>query len=160
MGDPSTASFFVDTNILVYAFSEQDIAKREIARTLAETNGAWVSTQVLAELANVLTRRFKIPANEVRERVLSISGVCEVVTVTPSIVLDALRVMQRYGYGFFDSQVIATALACGATVLYTEDLHGDQTIDGALTIRSPFRLRTGERRAGYRSRARAGAARS
>ncbi len=160
VGDPAAASFFVDTNILVYSLSAQDIAKREIARTLADTKGAWVSTQVLSELANVLTRRFKIPASEVRERILSISGVCEVATVTPSIILHALRVMQRFGYGFFDSQIIATALACSASVLYTEDLQADQVIDGVLTVRSPFRQRAQQKRARYKVPARAGVARN
>ena len=57
-----------EKNPFRYGFLEQDIAKREIARTLAETNGAWVSTQVLAELANV----GHIPHLEAREQFHSI----------------------------------------------------------------------------------------
>lgn len=57
-----TLLFFLDTNILIYSFSGQDAAKREIARALAEADGARVSTQVLSELAHVLTRRFGVPA--------------------------------------------------------------------------------------------------
>ncbi|OGT79795.1 MAG: hypothetical protein A3H91_08245 [Gammaproteobacteria bacterium RIFCSPLOWO2_02_FULL_61_13] len=157
---PGASVFFLDTNILVYSLSAQDAAKREIARTLAEAEGAKVSTQVLSELANVLTRRFGIPVREVRERILNIAGACEVVQVTPAIVLDALRVMERFGYGFFDSQIIASALASGASVLYTEDLHADQIIDGTLAIRSPFRLRAEQGRARYRAKKRVARARA
>jgi len=146
--------FFLDTNVLVYAFSAQDAAKRETARALAESDGAWVSTQVLSELANVLTRRFKVPAPEARERVASIAAGCEVMVVSPSIVLDAFRVMERWGYGFFDSQIVAAALACGASILYSEDLHGDQILDERLAIRSPFRLRAQQRQKPYRVRMR------
>ena len=158
-GVPASA-FFLDTNVLVYSFSEQDTAKREVARALAEADGARVSTQVLSELAHVLTRRFGVPAREVKDRIKNIAAVCEIVPVTTAIVLDALRIMERFGYGFFDSQIIAAALASGAPVLYSEDLHADQTIDGTLAIRSPFRPRAeqrlgrykvGKRRAGARS---------
>jgi predicted nucleic acid-binding protein len=147
-GVPAPA-FFLDTNVLVYSFSEQDAAKREVARALAEADGARVSTQVFSELAHVLTRRFGVPAREVKDRITNIATACEIVPVTPAIVLDALRIMERFGYGFFDSQIIAAALASGASVLYSEDLHADQTIDGTLTIRSPFRLRAEQRSRRY-----------
>lgn len=149
--DRGAQVFFLDTNVLVYAFSAQDAAKRTIARTLAEADGARVSTQVLSELCNVLARRFKVPVPDVRKHIRSISGACEVVPVTPAVVLDALRVMERFGYGFFDSQIVAAALACGASVLYSEDLQADQTVDGTLEIRSPFRLRAEQRSGRYRA---------
>ena len=145
-----TPVFFLDTNILVYAFSQQDVAKREIARSLAEADGARVSTQVLSELANVLTRRFALPARVVKERITGFTARCEVVVVSPAVVLDALRVMELYEYGFYDSQIIATALACGAAVLYSEDLHDGQTIDDTLRIRTPFRVRAEQRVKPYR----------
>ena len=53
--------FFLDTNVLVYAFSAQDAAKRETARALAESHGAWVSTQVLSEFYwNVTGNEFSV----------------------------------------------------------------------------------------------------
>ena len=142
--------FFLDTNVLVYAWSAQDALKRDIARTLAEAEGARVSTQVLSELANVLIRRFRVAPAEVRHRLASIAGACEVVPVTTAVVLDALRIAEKFGYGFFDSQIVAAALACGATVLYSEDLHHGQLVDGVLEIRSPFGSRAAQARGRYR----------
>lgn len=144
--------FFLDTNILVYSFSGQDQDKRETSRALASGAGACVSTQVLSELAHVLTRRFNVSTEEVRTRVSSIAASCEVVTVTTAVVLDALRIMERYGYGFFDSQIISGALSAGASKLYSEDLHDGQRIDGALTIRSPFRQALEQTGTAYRVR--------
>jgi predicted nucleic acid-binding protein len=152
--------FFLDTNVVIYSFSERDSIKREAARALVEADGAWISTQVLSELANVLTRRLGVPAPEARERVMSIAAGCEVVLVSPPIVYDALRIKERLGYNFFDSQIIAAALACGAATLYSEDLHHGQTVDGRLSIRSPFRLRAEQRAKPYRIRKRRAAARA
>ena len=69
--------------------------------------------------------------------------------VTPSIVGDALRIMERYRYSFYDSQILAAALAAGAKVLYSEDLQREQIVDGTLTIRSPFRVTVQQRAARY-----------
>ena len=147
----SSPAFFLDTNVLVYSFSETEVAKSEAGRALIESNGAWVSTQVLSELANVLTHRFRAPAQEAKRRVMSIAASCEVIVVSPPIVFDALRIMERFGYNFYDSQIIAAALACGASVLYSEDLHHGQTVDGKLAIRSPFRLRAEQRSKSYKT---------
>jgi hypothetical protein len=91
---------------------------------------------------------------------MSIAANCEVVVVSPPIVFDALRIMEKFGYGFYDSQIIAAALACGASVLYSEDLHHGQTVDGKLSIRSPFRLRAEQRAKPYRATKRRHAARA
>ncbi len=139
-------TFFLDTNVLVYAFAEDDPRNRGIARSLTESGDALVSTQVLSELANVLTRRMGFSPAETRSRISGIAASCEVMMVTPSVVGDALRIMERYQYWFYDSQILAAALAAGAKVLYSEDLHREQTIDGTLTIRSPFRTSTRRRR--------------
>ena len=156
----SSPVFFLDTNVLVYSFSETEAAKSEAGRVLIESNGAWVSTQVLSELANVLTHRFRAPAREAKRRVMSIAASCEVIVVSPPIVFDALRIMEVFGYGFYDSQIIAAALACGASTLYSEDLHHGQMVDGKLSIRSPFRLRAEQRAKPYRTRKRRAAARA
>ena len=78
-------AFFLDTNVVVYSFSERDSIKREAARALVESDGAWISTQVLSELANVLTRRLGVPVREARERIMSIAVGCEVVLVSPPV---------------------------------------------------------------------------
>ena len=47
--------------------------------------------------------------------------------------------MEKYRYAFYDSQIVAAALAASAQTLYSEDMHDGQVIDGSLHVRSPFR---------------------
>jgi len=91
--------------------------------------------------------------------VAGIAGNCEVVPLSPAIVGHALRVMERYGYGLYDSQILAAVLAGGAPTLYSEALQQDQLIDGQLRIESPFNTRARERAAAYRASRRRAAAR-
>ena len=55
----------------------------------------------------------------------------------PELYLRALDVQARYGYGFYDSLIIAAALEAGCTRLYSEDMQHGQRIEG-LTIENPF----------------------
>jgi predicted nucleic acid-binding protein len=142
---------FLDSNVLIYAYSDSDPAKRARARALADQPGAVISTQVLSELANVLLKKFGLSVPDTRSRATEVAARCEIVVVTPSIVLEALRIHERYGFGFFDSQIVASALAGGASVLFTEDLHDGQTVDATLSIRSPFSSRAEPSRAAYRA---------
>ncbi len=151
------ARVFLDTNVIVYSFAENDSRKRGIARSLVASENAVISSQVLSELAHVLTRRLEFTPAQTRIRILSIAECCEVVAVTPSITGDALRVMEKYRYAFYDSQIVAAALAAGAQTLYSEDMHDGQAIDGSLHIRSPFRHAMEQSGPAYRARRAPGA---
>ena len=142
---------FLDSNVLLYAYSETDPDKRSRARTLADDPGAVISTQVLSEFANVVMRKFGMPVAEARRRTAELAARCEVFTVTPATVIEAFRIRERFGFGFFDSQIVASALASGATTLYSEDLHHGQTIDGILRIVSPFAPTARQPRGVYRA---------
>jgi len=145
---------FLDSNVLVYAYSFTDLPRRERARALADLPGAVISTQVLSEFANVLVRKFAMADDEARNRVAEVAARCHVIAITPAVVLDAFRVRARYRLGFYDSQIIAAALAATASVLYSEDLHDGLLVDGKLRIVSPFRPRAEQRHKGYRLRLR------
>ncbi len=144
-------SFFLDSNVLIYGFSQGEPDKQRIARELSDVDGAWVSTQVLSEVGSVLIRRFGFSVGEARARVASIAAGCDVVTLTPVLILDAFRIAERYRLGLYDAQIIAAALACGARRLFTEDMHHGLSIDG-LELVSPFAPRAREPSARYRAR--------
>lgn len=145
---------FFDTNVLIYAQSTTDAVKREIVRSLPDEHAVVLSTQVLSECANVFTRNQGLSAEEARQKLLLIARGCEVLPVTTEIVFDALRIAARYRYRFYDSQIIAAALAAGVRILFSEDMQHGQVIDGALLIRSPFRSEVHERSATYRVKTR------
>lgn len=52
------AKYFVDTNILLYRYSNQDDKKQQIAGRLLETKHCVISVQVINEFCNVIRRKF------------------------------------------------------------------------------------------------------
>ncbi len=147
-------SVFVDTSVVVYAYSTTDPLKTETAREVLRIAGGWISTQVLSEFSNVAQRKLHMPTQEIAEAVRQLAETRRVVTVQVDHVVAALELSRRYRYAYYDSLIIASALAAGATTLYAEDLHHGQTIDGTLRIVSPFAPAARQRRAGYRVRRR------
>lgn len=129
---------FLDSNILSYAVGDDD-ARRNIADSLLALEPV-ISTQVLAETASVLRRKFQVPAAMVTQILQAVLGRAHCEPLPASIVFSALQIGERLGYAHYDSQIIAAALAAGCDVLYSEDLQHGQVIDGSLTIINPFAL--------------------
>ena len=55
------AKAFLDTNVLIYAFRNRSPKSVRSARRLWLAPETWISTQVINETCNVLTRKFKLP---------------------------------------------------------------------------------------------------
>jgi predicted nucleic acid-binding protein len=53
-------------------------------------------------------------------------------------VLQAMEVKQKYGYSYWDSLVLATALLHNCSIVYSEDMHHSQLINTTLRIINPF----------------------
>ena len=151
---PTNDRVFIDTNVFVYLYSGDESVKRAAAMAALGNGTACVTTQVLGELAQVLTKKFRLPTVNVQEVVHEVCDACEVHPVTPELVFAALRLREQYRYGFYDSLIIAGARMTGSAVLYSEDMQHGQVIDGALTIKSPFVPAARQRQGEYRVKAR------
>jgi predicted nucleic acid-binding protein len=130
---------FLDSNILVYSYSNSEIQKQEIARRLIADSNSLISTQVLQELCNIVTRKFKF---SYEQAAIAIKESCQNNSLhinTEDTVLQACQVAGRYGFSFFDSLIVAAALESGCTVLYSEDMQDGQIIEGKLTVKNPFK---------------------
>lgn len=135
--------FFLDTNIFVYTFDASSPAKRAVAQELVEqaltTRQGLISYQVVQEFLNVSGTKFAEPLKlESRRTYLDrvLAPLCEVFA-GPSLWHRAMDLQDRYGYGFYDSLILAGALEAGCTVLYTEDFQAGQRIE-SLEIVDPF----------------------
>ena len=133
-------TLFFDTNVLVYCTNIAAPPKQARARQLvmqASLDGdGWISTQVLIELFNVLTRKQKIPATAARDLALSYTA-WPVVNSDLALVGAAMETSARQHLSIWDAMVVEAALRSGANILYTEDLtHGQRF--GALTVVNPF----------------------
>ena len=104
---------------------------------MAGTLGA-VSTQVLQELYVSLRRKTGRPlASEEARAVIADYLRWEVVVNNGDSILDAIALEQRYRISFWDALVIQASRACGAEVLYSEDLSDGQVYDSVRVV-SPF----------------------
>ncbi|MDR7458010.1 MAG: PIN domain-containing protein [Armatimonadota bacterium] len=133
---------FVDTNILMYAHDRSAGEKHRRARDLVE--GLWrdrsgvVSTQVLQELCVNLRRKAGRPLDLEATRDLVTDYLSwHVVVNTGDSILEALELEDRYRLSFWDALVVAAAQACGAEVLYSEDL-ADGQVYGTLRVVNPL----------------------
>jgi predicted nucleic acid-binding protein len=127
---------FLDTNILVYAFTTDPRAAQ--AQTLLE-RGCVIGVQGLNEFANVAKRKLLMNWAEIREALRAIHTVCR--TIVPMDVetnTDAVRIADRYGCAFFDALMIASALRADCGILWSEDMQDGLIIDQRLRIANPF----------------------
>jgi predicted nucleic acid-binding protein len=53
-------------------------------------------------------------------------------------VIKAIEIRGRYGFSYWDSLIVATALLSGCSILYSEDMQHDQVIESTLKIINPF----------------------
>jgi len=127
---------FLDTNVLVYAFSTDERASK--AQQLLE-RGCLINVQILNEFANVARRKLKMSWTELSDALDDIRTLCP--TISP-VTLDThaagLQRAQRYGLSVFDGLVVAAALEAGCATLWSEDMQHGLVVDERLTIRNPF----------------------
>jgi predicted nucleic acid-binding protein len=131
------AGEFLDSNVLVYAFTDDP---RAIAAQALLERGCTISVQGLNEFANVARRNLGKSWREIRDDLAAIRTVCG--TVVP-IDLDtheaALRLGEEHGFAFFDALMVAAALHAGSETLWSEDMQDGMLIEGRLRIVNPFR---------------------
>ena len=129
---------FLDTNVLIYGYSEDEPDKRQRAIDCVRSGEAWISTQVLNETINVLKRKFSLSYSQIRDAVQEISKGFPIILVSVNTIEMALNLAERYQYSYFDSLILASALEAGCQILYSEDLQDGQRIENQLMIVNPF----------------------
>lgn len=127
---------FLDTNIVVYAFSSNDPRSGRAEALLAA--GGVISVQVLNEFVNVAYRKQGRGWDEVDEAL----GVLKILLdppqpLTVEVHEAAVKIARNHGFSIHDSLIIAAALRAGCSILYSEDLQHGQIIE-QLTVQNPF----------------------
>jgi predicted nucleic acid-binding protein len=57
---------FLDTNIIIYSYSQDELEKQQCARACVQNKDVWISTQVLNETINTLRRKFSLSYVQIR----------------------------------------------------------------------------------------------
>jgi predicted nucleic acid-binding protein len=130
---------FLDTNVLVYAATADDPHRQAVALRLVATLGLTnitISTQVLAEAYNVLTRRKRWVVDDALQAVRGFKAM-RVVVLGADAVLDALELAARHTLSTWDAMVIHAAQEAGCDTLFSEDLQNGRRF-GALQVVNPF----------------------
>ncbi len=129
---------FLDTNILVYSYSNNEPEKRIIARTLILENNSFVSTQVLQELSNTITKKLGFSFKDAIKVIEEMTKNNNLHTNTKNTIIKACEIAERYQFSFYDSMIIAAAIESNCEVLYSEDMKHNQIIDYIIKIVNPF----------------------
>lgn len=135
-----SAKRFLDTNILVYSFDQNAPEKRKKSLEIIKDIDSWViSWQIIQEFCNVALHRFTKPISpeDLEDYLrLILLPACRIMP-TAQLYEQAIRIQSQTKYRFYDSLVVASALAAGANTLYSEDLQADRVI-GNLRIVNPY----------------------
>jgi predicted nucleic acid-binding protein len=131
---------FFDTNVLVYCTDTSTPLKQAVARDLvlqaSHAAEAVLSTQVLIELFNVVTRKQRMPPENAQALVQAYAR-WPVIQSDASLVTMAIEKSIQHQLSIWDAMVLEAALRSGAETLYTEDLQHGQRF-GTLTVINPF----------------------
>ena len=132
---------FLDTNVVVYAFSQDPYNERALALL---STGCTISVHVLNEFVNVARRKLGMNWSEIDEALVSVRAVCpNVLPVDIETHSLAVRLAARHGFAFFDALMVAAARQGGCETLWSEDMQDGSIIDGRLRISNSFRERQG-----------------
>jgi predicted nucleic acid-binding protein len=129
---------FVDTNILIYALSDDPIRSEVADKIVYGKEDLIISTQVLNEFADAAQRKKYLTNEEVQLAITDFISSYTVILVGTVTILSALRLQKNYMLSYWDALIVATALEANCSMLFTEDMQNGLLIKNTLTIRNPF----------------------
>jgi predicted nucleic acid-binding protein len=135
---------FLDTNIFVYAYDNDEQIKKSLARELIRAvtldGTGIVSYQVTQEFFNVALKKNSLKMRLEDAQQLLSTVFRPLLAVHSSIALfgEAIHLQKRHRLSWYDSLIVAAAQQSGCAVLYTEDLQHGQRF-GDLIVVNPFR---------------------
>jgi len=138
----------IDTNILVYAHSDQDERKRAVAvarlSELYDNKSACLTTQILAEFYVSMRRLLKpILGNDrqaqrtARELLSDYAGLFPVLHISEEDVVAAASLVESHSLSFWDALVWSSAKSHGVKKILSEDGPTGTTIED-VTFVNPF----------------------
>jgi len=130
----------LDTNLWVYLYDKGESHKSEVASRLFDLkfDRIIVTTQILGELFNVLTRKKIVEEEEAHVIIKEVIEAFRVVAIDTPHVLRALEVRKRYLYRYWDSLIVGSAMVEDCEILYSEDMQDGQIFGDSLILVNPF----------------------
>ena len=136
---------FFDSNVLVYAATDQDPRKRKIALFLfaeaVERGTGVISLQVLREIANCMFRKSDSSFETIRNDLNAFKALPRV-PESEALLDRGMEIKERYGLQLYDALVVASAEAAGCDTVYSEDM-ADGAVYGSVRVVDPFKEQSG-----------------
>lgn len=127
---------FLDTNILIYAFTDDPRAAKAQE---CMTKPFILSTQALNEFSNVALRKLGMTVADVRR---ALSDICllaeDVLPMDRNLQSLALDIVERHRLSFYDGLMLAAACQAGCDIFLSEDMEHGLTIGRGPQVVNPF----------------------
>lgn len=130
--------YFIDTNILVYAYSETEPEKKQIAIRLLADRSICMSTQVVNEFIWIMSSKYHIDMKLLSDVAKNLFLLYRIDIVDDRTIAFAIDLSMRYQLSYWDSLIISSALKLNCATLYSEDLQHNQIIEKSITVTNPF----------------------
>lgn len=129
---------FLDTNVLIYAYSETEVEKKIKVLSLLEDEPVSFSTQVVNEFVWVMNKKFNVSMDSLRQVVINLFELYHVGVINDTTITKAINMSSKLKLPYWDSLIVASAIEADCDILYTEDLQHGQVIENRITVRNPF----------------------
>lgn len=129
---------FIDTNILVYAYSETELEKRRVAVQLLTDVSICMSTQVVNEFIWIMSSKYRVDMKLLSDVAKNLFLLYRMDIVDDRTIAAAIEMSMRYHLSYWDSLIVSSAIKLSCPILYSEDLQHKQVIKESITIINPF----------------------
>ncbi len=132
--------FFLDSNIWIYAISDDDSEKAAISRELARKlkGHIFFSSQVANETCLNLKKKSSFTEVEIRRLLISFFLNHNYVEMSENALVGASELRERHSFSYWDSLIVMAAFTANADILYSEDMQDGFVVEDKLTIVNPF----------------------
>ncbi len=136
---PESEPRFIDSNIWLYAFTEDDSRKAGLARAVIAACQPVISVQVINEVCVNLIRKARFPEARIAELIETFYRKYVVMDLQQEALLKASELRREYSLSYWDSLIVSAAVLAGAEIIYSEDMQDGLSIRKSLQIVNPFK---------------------
>ena len=135
---------FIDTNILIYLFDISDPRKHNLSKKLIsdlqKTSNLYISLQVVNEFSSAIISKISKPISpdKLGSYYDLFDDIFHITPLTMENSRTALRIKAQYGFSFWDSLILASALLGDCDILYSEDMQTGFFMENTRII-NPFK---------------------
>lgn len=132
------AKVFIDSNVFLYAFTDKEPQKHDIAKSIVLGGQHTISVQVVNEVSNNLLKKLGLGNDGVQAFIDDCYNRYLIENLSKAVFTKAAALRERYRLSYYDSIIVSSALLSQCQVLYSEDMQHNLIIENQLTIIDPF----------------------